>query len=172
MRLMGGPVYPGGTYSLDLDFPQQAAVGMAWRAGERITLAADLKWINWSDTMGELKVVGPDGYDFAMDPGWDDQLVYALGLDLLITEQLNLRFGFNYAESPIDENNAANNLILPGIVEDHYTFGLEYRFDHWDLAFHYMYAPENLVRAKTMFPGTVISLEEQSVGINLGYRWD
>ena len=172
MRLMGGPVYPGGTYSLDLDFPQQAAVGMAWRAGERVTLAADLKWINWSDTMGELKVVGPDGYDFAMDPGWDDQLVYALGLDILLTEQLNLRFGFNYAESPIDENNAANNLILPGIVEDHYTFGLEYRFEHWDLAFHYMYAPENLVRAKTMFPGTVISLEEQSVGINLGYRWD
>jgi long-chain fatty acid transport protein len=107
-----------------------------------------------------------------MDPGWDDQVVYAVGVDILATDNLNLRFGFNYAESPIDENNAANNLILPGIVEDHYTFGLEYRFTHWDLAFHYMYAPENMVRASSGFPGTEIRLEEQSVGINLGYRWD
>jgi long-chain fatty acid transport protein len=172
LTLMGGPVYPGGAYTLDLDFPQQAAVGIAVRAGERWTVSADLKWIEWSDTMGALAVKGPDGYDFAMDPGWDDQVVYAIGLDILATDNLNLRFGFNYAESPIDENNAASNLILPGIVEDHYTFGLEYRFTHWELAFHYMYAPENMVRANSGFPGTEIRLEEQSVGINLGYRWD
>lgn len=170
--LLGGPVFPGGKYTLDLDFPQQAAIGIAWRAGDWMTLSADLKWIEWSDTMGALKVIGPDGYEFAMDPGWSDQVVYALGLDFPLGDRLNLRFGFNYAESPIDGDNAANNLILPGVVEDHYTFGMEYRFDHWDLAFHYMYAPENQVRAANMFPGTAISLEEQSVGINLGYRWD
>lgn len=172
MSLMGGPVYPGGKYTLDLDFPQQAAIGIAWRPGERWTISADLKWIEWSDTMGELKVVGPEGYDFSMDPGWDDQVVYAAGLDFLATDQLNLRFGFNYAESPIDETTAANNLILPGVVEEHYTFGMEYRFTHWELAFHYMYAPKNTIRAENTFPGTVISLKEQSVGVNLGYRWD
>ena len=122
--------------------------------------------------MGDLSVKGPDGYEFAMDPGWDDQLVYALGVDIAATDKLNLRFGFNYAESPIDGSNAANNLILPGVVEDHYTFGLDYRFSHWELGFHYMYAPEVMVRAETVFPGTVISLEENSVGLNLGYRWD
>lgn len=170
--LVGGPAYPGGTYSLGLDFPQQAAVGMAWRAADVFTLSADLKWIEWSDTMGELTVEGPDGWDFAMDPGWDDQVVYALGADWQVLDQLNLRFGFNYAESPIDGENAANNLILPGVVEDHYTFGLDYRFDAWELAFHFMYAPEVMVRAETGFPGAEISLEETSVGINLGYRWD
>ena len=68
--------------------------------------------------------------------------------------------------------NAANNLILPGVVEEHYTFRLDYRFSHWEIAFHYMYAPKNKVTASTGFPGTAISLEETSLGINLGYRWD
>jgi long-chain fatty acid transport protein len=170
--LVGGPVYPGGRYSLDLDFPQQASIGIAFRPGERWTIAGDLKWIEWSDTMDKLSVQGPDGFAFAMDPGWDDQLVYALGVSFQVSDRLALRAGFNYAESPIDEAAAANNLILPGIVEDHYTFGLEYRFEHWDLGFHYMYAPENIVTASSGFPGTTISLEEQSIGVNLGYRWD
>lgn len=170
--LVGGPVFPGGKYTLDLDFPQQLAIGIALRPSESWTISADLKWIEWSDTMDDLKVEGPPGYDFAMDPGWDDQLVYAIGVDFQVLDNLNLRFGFNYAESPIDGSNAANNLILPGVVEDHYTFGLDYRFSYWELAFHYMYAPEVMVRAETVFPGTAIRLEETSLGLNLGYRWD
>jgi len=170
--LVGGPAFPGGRYTLDLDFPQQAAVGIAFRPADNWTLSADLKWIEWSSTMGKLKVVGPSGYDFAMDPGWDDQLVYAVGADWRLTERFNLRFGFNYAEAPIDEATVANNLILPGVVEDHYTFGLDYRFAHWELAFHYMYAPKVMIRASSGFPGTAVSLQETSVGINLGYRWD
>jgi len=170
--LVGGPVFPGGHYTLDLDFPQQAAFGIAFRPSDALTLSADLKWIEWSDTMDRLSVKGPDGYDFAMDPGWDDQVVYAAGADWRLTARFNLRFGFNYAGSPIDASTAANNLILPGVVEDHYTFGLDYRFDHWEIAFHYMHAPKVLIRATTGFPGTAVSLEETSVGINLGYRWD
>lgn len=170
--LVGGPVFPGGRYTLDLDFPQQLAAGIAWRPSDRWTISSDIKWIEWSDTMGDLEVKGPSGYDFAMDPGWDDQLVFAIGADFEVLDNLNLRFGFNYAESPIDESNAANNLILPGVVEDHYTFGLDYRFSHWALGFHYMYAPEVMVRAETGFPGTAIRLEETSIGLNLGYRWE
>jgi long-chain fatty acid transport protein len=170
--LMGGPAYPGGTYTLDLDFPQQAALGISLQATDALTLSADLKWINWSSTMKNLTVEGPEGYDFVMDPGWDDQIVYALGGEYQLTDRLALRAGFNYAASPIDENNAASNLILPGVVEDHYTFGMDYQFTQWELGFHYMYAPENIIRANSGFPGTEISLKESSMGINLGYRWD
>lgn len=170
--LVGGMAFPGGTYVLDLDFPQQAAVGVAWSAGEQWILSADLKWIEWSDTMGALQVDGPDGYDFVMDPGWDDQLVYAVGVEFQVNERFALRGGFNYAESPIDEQTAASNLILPGIVEEHYTFGMDYRFTRWEVAFHCIYAPENSITAANGFPGTQIRLEERSLGINLGYRWD
>ena len=70
---------PAGTYQLDLDFPQQAAVGIALRATPALTLAADVKWIEWSATMNKLAVKGPSGIVVPMDPGWSDQTVYALG---------------------------------------------------------------------------------------------
>lgn len=172
LTLVDGPEFPGGTYTLDLDFPQQASFGVAFRPVENWTISADIKWIDWSDTMNELAVRGPSGYRFDMDPGWDDQTVFALGAEWNVTKDFALRAGFNYAESPIDESNAANNLILPGIVEEHFTFGFDYRFSHWELAFHYMFAPKKSITAANGFPGTTISLEETSLGINLGYRWD
>jgi long-chain fatty acid transport protein len=169
----GAPL-PAGTYKLDLDFPQQAALGLAVHATEAFTVAADLKWINWSDTMETLAVSGPGGIQVPMDPGWDDQVVFAIGLAYKINDRFNLRAGFNYGESPIDEGSAANNLILPAIVETHYTVGADYRLDdHWEIGCHYMYVPENTVTAgpETSAPGVRISLSEQSAGVNLGYRF-
>ncbi|KPJ98099.1 MAG: aromatic hydrocarbon degradation protein [Desulfobacterales bacterium SG8_35] len=169
-----GTPLPGGTYKLDLDFPQQAAVGIAVHAAESFTVAADVKWINWSDTMETLAVSGPGGIQVPMDPGWDDQVVFAIGLAYKVNDRFNLRAGFNYGESPIDGESAANNLVLPAIVETHYTVGADYRLDdHWEIGCHYMYVPENTVTAgpETSAPGVKISLSEQSVGVNLGYRF-
>ena len=60
-----------------------------------------------------------------------------------VNDRFNLRAGFNYGESPIDEASAANNMILPAVVETHYTVGADYIFnEHWDIGCHYMYAPE------------------------------
>jgi len=169
-----GTPLPAGTYKLDLDFPQQAAVGIAVHAAESFTVAADVKWINWSDTMETLAVSGPGGIQVPMDPGWDDQVVFAIGLAYKVNDRFNLRAGFNYGESPIDGESAANNLVLPAIVETHYTVGADYRLDdHWEIGCHYMYVPENTVTAgpETSAPGVKISLSEQSVGVNLGYRF-
>ena len=173
MSAFGGGPLPAGTYKLDLDFPQQAAVGIAVRAMPALTVAADVKWINWSDTMDKLAVSGPGG-DTAMDPGWDDQFVFALGVAYEVNDRFNLRAGFNYGASPIDEESAANNLILPAVVETHYAVGADYRLDdHWDIGCHYMYVPENTITAGpgTSAPGVKISLSEQSFGVNLGYRF-
>jgi long-chain fatty acid transport protein len=124
--------------------------------------------------METLAVAGPEGIQVPMDPGWDDQVVFAMGLAYRVNDRFNLRAGFNYGESPIDEQSAANNLILPAVVETHYTVGVDYRLDdHWDIGCHYMYVPENSVTAgpDTSAPGVQISLSEQSFGINLGYRF-
>ena len=170
----GGGPYPKGTYKLDLDFPQQAAIGIAIHATKAFTIAADVKWIDWSDTMKTLSVDGPGGSSFPMDPGWDDQIIYAIGFAYKLNKNFNLRAGFNYSESPIDEKNAANNLVLPAIVETHYTIGADYRLnEHWDIGFHYMYVPENTITASngSSMPGVKISLSEQSFGMNLGYNF-
>jgi long-chain fatty acid transport protein len=174
MTAFGGGPMPAGTYKLDLDFPQQAAVGIAVHVTQTFTVAADVKWINWSDTMDTLAVHGPGGFQVPMDPGWDDQVVFAIGIAYKLNDRVNLRAGFNYGESPIDEESAANNLLLPAVVETHYTAGADYKLDdHWDIGCHYMYVPENSVTAgpETNAPGAIISLSEQSVGINLGYKF-
>lgn len=172
MTAFEGAPLPAGKYNLGLDFPQQAALGVAVHLSKSLTVAADLKWINWSDTMDKLAVAGPGGIRIPMDPGWDDQFVFALGLAYKANDRLNLRAGFNYGKSPIDEAAAANNLILPAVVESHFTAGADYRLnEHWEIGGHYMYVLENTVTAgpATSAPGVDISLSEQSVGMNLGY---
>lgn len=166
---------PAGTYTLDLDFPQQAAMGVAYKGYNKLTLAADIKWINWSDTMDKLTINGP-GVSIAMNTGWDDQTVYALGVNYAITDRVSLSAGYNYAKSPIGDEDVSNNLILPAIVETHYTVGAMYKLNkHWEMAMHYMYVPEKSLTAPGSDPnglgGTTISLSETSVGFNIGYRF-
>lgn len=165
---------PAGTYTLDLDFPQQAAVGVTWRATEVIAVSADVKWIDWSSTMGKLAVQGPAGA-MPMDPGWKDQTVYAVGLAYALNERTNLRAGYNYAAAPFGSAEVSRNLILPALTETHYTLGMDYRFNsRWELALHYMYAPEVTLTAPMTdpsAPGATISLKETSFGANIGYRF-
>jgi long-chain fatty acid transport protein len=171
-----GGAAPAGTYKLDLDFPQQAAIGVAFRPGKALTVSADVKWIDWSDTMGTLAVEGPGGMSEPMDPGWEDQTVYAVGVAYAVNERMNLRGGYNYAKAPFDEEKVSSNLILPAIVETHYTLGMDYRLNnHWELAAHYMLVPEKSMTVPAndpnMMDGTEISLSERSFGANIGYRF-
>lgn len=165
---------PGGRYKLDLDFPQQFSTGIAVRPTNELTISADVKWIDWSDTMDKLSVTGP--VDVPMDPGWDDQIVYALGVAWKASDKVNLRAGFNYGESPIDDDQVGRNLILPAVVEEHYTIGGDYRFnEYWELGAHYMYVPENSQTSTSTnpmeLPGAKVSMSQDSFGVNIGYRF-
>lgn len=131
----GLPLSSGDT----LTQPAEFGVGVSYRYHKH-TLAADYKLIAWSDA---------EGY---ADFGWKDQDVFALGYEYKF-EKASLRLGFNYAESPIVEQNgntyagAATNFFnlagFPAIVEQHYTAGFGYDFTK-DLEFNgaLIYAPE------------------------------
>ena len=166
---------PAGTYTLDLDFPQQAAVGIAYDFSPKLTLSADVKWIEWSATMDKLAVKGPGGMTVNMDPGWSDQTIYALGVAYQLSDTVNLRAGYNFAESPFGETVVSSNLILPAIVETHYTAGMDVDLNkHWELAFHYMLVPKKTLVAPMSdpnMPGTAADLAEHSFGLNVGYRF-
>jgi long-chain fatty acid transport protein len=123
--------------------------------------------------MDTLTISGT-GINIPYSPGWDDQTVFAIGINYDINDKFTIRGGYNYAESPIGPEDVANNLILPAVVETHYTLGGDYRINnHWELAFHYMYVPENTVTAdaSTGMQGAKISLSETSLGMNIGYRF-
>ena len=187
----------GGTYKLDMDFPQQAAIGIAIKPMDALTLEADVKWINWKSTHDEVELSGdfttvntlsqavnPNAKSIDLPFGWDNQVVVALGARYAVNKDLTLRIGYNWAESPIDEKDVFNNVVFPAIVEQHLGLGLTYNLgDHWALSGSYMKAFKEDLTGKKDVPqafqnlgfaassNTKISLEETSIGAQISYRF-
>jgi long-chain fatty acid transport protein len=186
-----------GIYMMDLDFPQIASFGLAVRPLPRLVLDFDLKWINWSSTHDEVDFKGPDNaFDTngdgigdaaytVLDFGWDDQTVFAIGVQYQIMDDLAFRAGYNTAKAPIDEADVFNNLILPATVEQHLTAGLHYFLgDHWGIGSTVMIASEKEIEGRDDVPagfqqltpfsgdsGAKIALKETSLDIQLSYRF-
>ncbi len=102
----------------------------------------------------------------------------AVAANYHVNKRLQVRGGYNYAKSPIDNNAVAYNLILPAIVESHYTVGLSYDLNnHWSVGGAYMYAPKKTLTAPMTSAqadpskGQKISLSEQAVSFNIGYKF-
>jgi len=187
----------GGTLKLDMDFPQQAAIGIAVKPMDALTLEADVKWINWKSTHDEVELSGdfttvntlsgavnPNAKSIDLPFGWDNQVVVALGARYAVNKDLTLRIGYNWAESPIDEKDVFNNVVFPAIVEQHLGLGLTYNLgDHWALSGSYMKAFKEDLTGKKDVPqafqnlgfaassNTKISLEETSIGAQISYRF-
>jgi long-subunit fatty acid transport protein len=58
----------------------------------KLLIEADVKWINWGDA---------DGYK---DFDWDDQWVFAVRAQYEPISTLHLRAGYNFAKTPLDNN--------------------------------------------------------------------
>ena len=193
-----------GTYKLDMDFPQQLALGVAVTPMEPLTLELDVKWIDWSNTHDNVTLSGQNSDSFTLYNftgmatgfttsttksidlpfGWDDQWVIALGARYAVNQDLTLRIGYNYAQSPIDEKDVFNNIAFPAVVEQHLALGATYNLgDHWAVSGSYMRAFKEDVTGKNDVPKafqnlgfaatskTKISLVEDSLGLQLSYRF-
>jgi long-chain fatty acid transport protein len=118
---------PGGIEKLDFDLPQVATVGASVRPSESLLLAADLEWINWSDTHGRGKpalhtdpaLTGAHVWNMS----WRDQMVMKLGVQYTLTTALKIRAGYNYGKSPHDASRAFENIDFPALTEHHFTLG-------------------------------------------------
>ena len=131
--------FGGGAASRDLamESPRTAAFGVAWRPVSRVLVEADVKWLNWKDAQGYR------------DFDWDDQWVYAAGVQYRDPEGFTLRGGYNYAKSPVKahdgfdasgmttvQGQSVPTLLyeylrvigFPAIAEHHFTVGVGYRF--------------------------------------------
>ncbi len=193
-----------GTYRLDLDFPQQLNVGVAVKPMEALTVELDLKWINWEDTHDKVSLSGQRSgaftlYSFGgmaagfststtksidLNFGWEDQLVVALGARYADNEDLTLRVGYNWAEAPIDEKDAFNNIAFPAVVEQHLTLGFTQDLgDHWSISGSYMKAFSADIVGKNDVPKgfqnlgfgassfTKVKMDQDALGMQISYRF-
>src|SRR3990172_5999588 len=179
-----------GPFDLDLNFPQQWALGVAARPVDRWLVSFDIKWINWAATHDAVKLKGTFGLDTSGDGvadqtidsislpfGWDNQWGFAVGTQYQVTDAFAVRAGLNHAKAPIDEADVFSNLAFPAVVEDHLTLGATYRFgDHWEMSGAYKRALKNELTGRNDIPapfqplaGTSsnakISMDQHSVGL-------
>lgn len=92
-----------------LNLPQELTIGAAYRVNERLLLAADFAWLDWSHAVKEsvLRLKEPDHpnappvIEARARLDWRDQYVVSLGLAYDASPGVRLYLGYNYARSPV-----------------------------------------------------------------------
>ncbi|MDA0811635.1 MAG: TonB-dependent receptor [Verrucomicrobia bacterium] len=115
-------------------FPQAIAGGIAWKVTDRLLLAGQVEWVNWSDAYDTLDITLRNGTNNdlknlagrevrdSVPLHWEDQLVFRTGAEYELTGNLMLRAGYAFGASPMPDElvtpvNAAisEHLISAGI---------------------------------------------------------
>lgn len=173
----------------DMDIPSNWTIGLAFMATPTVTLAFDVQQIYYSDVKSVANPMlsspgvfyGPLGSNNGTGFGWEDMTVIKLGLQWDRTEQWTYRFGYSYGEQPIPssltpgnvENEVMFNIIAPGVIEQHATFGFTYTLANLsEFDFSLTYALENDVKGSNpLDPGQTITLTMNQWEVGLGYSW-
>jgi long-chain fatty acid transport protein len=105
--------------------------------------------------------------------GWEDMTTYKVGFEWASSEANTWRFGYSYGEQPIQAADVLFNILAPGVMEQHITFGLTHERDGggiWNFAF--MYAPEKSVTGPSFFDQTqAIELKMSQLEFEVSYRF-
>jgi long-chain fatty acid transport protein len=162
----------------DFSWPQEAEFGVAYTPAPGLTLAADVKWINWSATIDtpKLKVSNPPagfpdspfpGGAAEFDMGWDDQWVFAFGAEYAINAKHTVRAGFNYANNPVPDDKL--NPLFPAIPTTHASLGYGLNLGKWlfDLAYEHAFEETQ----KSSVSPFEISHSQNTVSLAATYRY-
>lgn len=189
------------------DVPPHFGVGISVKATKKINVAIDIQRIQYSK-IPSIANPGPNVNDSVkffphslcpgadktpcllggprgMGFGWKDQTVYKIGFDYAASRKMTWRFGFNYAKTPIPQDQALFNILAPAVVEEHITFGATYDWDKaTELSFNFMHAFKKTLRGYSPFypPGittradmqtgnVALSMEQTSLGFSYGYKF-
>ncbi len=163
------------------DVPSSFSGGIAITPNERLVAALDFSYIMYSEVnsianpllpnLGEAPLGDENGAGF----GWEDVTVIKVGLAYDVNQALTLRGGFNYGGQPIPSSETLFNMIAPGVVETHVTFGGTWMLnEQMELSFAYMHAFENTVEGEDSIPMDFgggeadLTMSQDSFGLGFG----
>lgn len=176
----------------DFNIPASVQVGASFKLSEQIRINTDIEHTQFSDidSVGnELALVGGcptagqggtnlencaggnQGFGF----GWSDMTTYKLGGSWTPSgaDRLTFRAGYSYGEQPVQSADVLINILAPGVTEEHYTLGVEYRLPNArSLNVSVMYAPKNHVHGGNLFdPTQSITLDMDQYEIEFAYQF-
>ncbi len=153
----------------DFDIPSTLTVGLAWQIDDKRVFVVDIQQINYEDVAAVSNPISPltdgsciagvgDGCLGASNGagfGWEDMTVIKLGYEWKADDQWTWRVGYSTADQPIPEEEVVFNILAPGVIEEHYTFGFTKMLDESsDFNFALMYAPNVSVSDTNTFDPT------------------
>jgi len=168
----------------DFDIPASYGVGVAFRATPRLTIAADVQTIEYSDipavgnSVAKLfsgSLLGSsDGPGF----GWRDMTVVKLGAAYQVNDALTLRGGLSTGRQPIPAGETLFNVLAPGVQEGHVTLGATWQLGGGkELSVAYMHALKKTVKGSNSIPPMLgggeanLRMHENSLGVAFGWRF-
>jgi long-chain fatty acid transport protein len=154
MNPTGQPL-PGGVDKLTFNQPQVVTLGAAWRPITVLLLAADVEWINWSQTVGLNQPAYAQNQSGAIpwNLNWSNQWVFKLGLEAAVTSGLKLRAGWNYGKNPLDPTRAFENICFPAVAENHFMAGVGIELgSNFTINIGGMYAPKTSISGSNPNP--------------------
>jgi len=168
--------------SSDLTTPDQLTIGISQAITPAFTVHAGFEWTNWSVLETPL-VTGPGGAVVTELPlNYDDGYFYSLGFDYKFNNQLTLRAGLAYEESPIDTE--VRSTRLPDNDRIWASVGATYQWNNklsFDVAYTHIFAKETDIR---IVPGhqdfddvglpfvADVDASTDIITVGLRYRWD
>jgi long-chain fatty acid transport protein len=165
----------------DFDIPSNWTIGFAVMPTPAITLAFDVQTIYYSEVKAINNPLLPNlgtamlGMDEGAGFGWEDMTVFKLGAQWQSGPEWIWRAGFSYGEQPIPESEVLFNILAPGVIETHATFGFTKLFgDSHELDFALMHGFEKNVSGPNPLeaPGAqTIELSMHMWEVTLGYSW-
>jgi len=169
----------------EFEIPATAQAGVAIKAGDGLTFAADVQkiYLSKSDAVGRsaaglFACMGGDmtqclGGSNGPGFGWNDMTVYKIGVQKEMGNGTTWRLGYSNGKQPIDPTEVTLNILAPGVIEQHYTIGMGKKLANnrsFDLAF--MYAPEKCQTGDSAFnPGQTIKICMHQFQLQGSYNW-
>lgn len=138
------------------DVPESYGIGAALKLTPKLTVAADLERINYSDVASvgnNLTLNQPFGNDQGAGFGWQDINVYRLGLSYQALPKLILRAGYSRNDQPVKSDQTFLNILAPGVVQDHLSLGATWNVDERQaVTVAYTHALEKEVKGNQSIP--------------------
>ena len=163
------------------DIPSNIIAGIAVQMTESSVLALDVQEISYSDVasvsnpffpnLGQAPLGASGGAGF----GWEDMTVIKLGYEWGAGSTWKWRAGYSTTDQPIPDSEVLFNILAPGVVEDHITFGFtktKASGGAWSLAL--MHAPSVSVSGPNPLeaPGfQTIEIEMDQWDVEFGVSW-
>lgn len=161
----------------DFDIPSNWTVGLAYEVTKKLTLAFDVKQIRYTDVKSvsnPLSAVNPLGADNGSGFGWENQMIYKLGMEFTPNRDWVYRAGYSYAMQQIPGSQMMFNILAPGVSQNHATIGLTRNLSKKEngINLSLMYSPATSVTGpNNMDPGQAIELKMSQFELELGYTF-